>query len=748
MTEQMKRAVCRWCHARCRVVVHTENGRLVKIEEDRTDPRVDTMLPRTKGCLRLSGAKEYIYHPDRVKYPLKRIGDKGENRWEKITWEQALDEIAGKLEVVRGKYGPESLMITSGTSRTLFWPRVRFANLFGSPNLAGQGSICYGPDMAMTAAMIGWVGEIPDAPLPITTDANGKLTTRCILLLGMNPSHAHPRVWKTVRDAQRMGAKIIVVDPRRTETAEIADIWLQPRPGTDVALLMSMIRVIIEEKLYDREFVEKWCYGFDKVEERAKEYPLQKVAEITGVPAGKIKEAAMMFATQRPGISRHGMGMEHLENGLEAIQARIILTAIVGNIDVEGGEYIPGPGSGSLSGDQMDDEKMGLAHLVPDEQKKKQLGADRFKLLCWPGRDLICEHSKKWWGSEPTLRAYANYPLVLRAIVTGKPYPVRAGITTFSNPMVTQANTKLVYKALRSLDLYVVHDFWLTPGAQIADYVLPAASWLERPQFEQTPKIVAGEAALPAVKSDEFEYWTDYEFWRGLGIRLGQEKYWPWRTLEEAFDYQLKPLGISFRKFMDEKDGIYFPPNEYKKYERMGGFGTPTGKLELYSAVLERLGYDPLPCYREPMESPVSTPDLAKDYPLMLITGGRFSPYFHSEQRQIESIRKRRPDPQVQIHPETARKLGIENGDWVWIETVRGRVKQRCLYFDGIRPQVVHAEHGWWFPELPGEEPWLRGVWKSSINVVTSDDPERCNPRSGGWPLRTALCKVYKCKVY
>ena len=748
MAEQMKRAVCRWCHARCRVVVHTENGRLVKIEEDRTDPRVDTMLPRTKGCLRLSGAKEYVYHPDRVKYPLKRIGDKGENRWEKITWEQALDEIADKLEVIRGKFGPESLTITSGTSRTLFWPRVRFANLFGSPNLVGQGTICYGPDLTMTAAMIGWVGEIPDAPFPITTDVNGNLTTRCILLVGMNPRHAHPRVWKTVRDAQNMGAKIIVVDPRRTETADIADIWLQPRPGTDVSLLMSMIRVIIEEKLYDKEFVEKWCYGFDKVAERANEYPLQKVAEITGVPASKIKKAALMFATERPGVSRHGMGMEHLENGVEAIQARIILTAIVGNIDIEGGEYIPGPVSASLSGDETDEVKMGLAQLVSDEQKSKQLGADRFKLLSWPGRDMICEYSKKLWGDEPPLRAYANYPLVLRAIVTGKPYPVRAGITTFSNPMVTQANTKLVYKALRSLDLYVVHDFWLTPGAQLADYVLPAASWLERPQFEQAPKIVAGEAALPAVIANEFEYWTDYEFWRGLGVRLGQGKHWPWRTLEEVFDHQLKPLGISFRKFMDEKDGIYFPPNEYKKYERMGGFGTPTGKLELYSTVLERLGYDPLPCYREPMESPISTPELAKDYPLMLITGGRFAPYFHSEQRQIDSIRKRRPDPQVQIHPETARKLGIENGDWVWIETARGRVKQRCLYFDGIHPQVVHAEHGWWFPELPGEEPWLRGVWKSSINVVTDDLPDRCNPRSGGWPLRTALCKVYKCKVY
>jgi anaerobic selenocysteine-containing dehydrogenase len=697
--------------------------------------------------LRLAGAKEYVYHPDRIKFPLKRVGDKGENKWEKIPWEQALDEIAGKLKHIEERYGPESLMITAGTDRTTLWPRIRFSNLFGSPNLITTATICLGPGMSSAASMLGWVHEVFDAPLEIIVNADGKPITKSILLLGMDPRHSHPRVWKTLRDAKKMGIKIIVVDPRRTETAENADIWLQLRPGTDTALLMSLINVIIEEGLYDKEFVEKWCYGFNKVAERAKEYPLQKVSEITWLPAEKIKEAARMFATQRPGLCRHGMGLEHLENSMEALQAKIILSAIVGNFDVEGGEYIPGPLSSNANtgvGGNME-----LFDMLSPQQIKKQIGGDRFKLLARPGRDMISEYNKKLWGREIALPAYANYPLVLRAIITGDPYPVRAGITTFSNPMLTHANTKLVYKALKNLDLYVVHDFWLTPSAQLADYVLPAACWLERPHFDPiSNRIVAGEAALPAVIPNEFEYWTDYEFWRGLGMRLGQEEYWSWRTLEEVFDYRLKPLGTTFRKFMDEKDGIHFLPNEYKKYEKRGGFGTPTGKLELYSVILEKLGYDPLPRYQEPKESPISTPELAKDYPLMLITGGRVTPYYHSEHRQIESIRKRRPDPQVQIHPEAARKLGIENGDWVWIETVRGRVRQRCQYFDRIHPQVVHAEHGWWFPELPGEEPWLRGVWESNINVDMDDNPDRCNPRNGGWPLRTALCKVYKCKTY
>jgi anaerobic selenocysteine-containing dehydrogenase len=244
----------------------------------------------------------------------------------------------------------------------------------------------------------------------------------------------------------------------------------------------------------------------------------------------------------------------------------------------------------------------------------------------------------------------------------------------------------------------------------------------------------------------EYEHWTDYEFCRGLGVRLGQEEYWPWKNLEEVYDYQLKPLGVTFESFMT-KGGYDFPPNEYRKHEKIG-FGTPTGKVELYSTILEKLGYDPLPSYEESFENPVSTPELAKKYPLMLITGGRFKPMYHSEKRQVDSLRRKHPHPLVQIHPDTAARIGIGDGDWVWIETRRGRVRMECKCFDGLDPRVVHAEHGWWFPELPGEEPWLYGVWESNINVVIDDAPDVCTKRGGGWPLKTALCKIYKVKQY
>jgi anaerobic selenocysteine-containing dehydrogenase len=240
----------------------------------------------------------------------------------------------------------------------------------------------------------------------------------------------------------------------------------------------------------------------------------------------------------------------------------------------------------------------------------------------------------------------------------------------------------------------------------------------------------------------EYDRRPDFDFWIGLGIRLGQKDYWPWKSLEESFDSRLKPMGISFKELV-AKGGYDAWPKEEKKYERLG-FGTPSGKVELYSEIFKELGYDPLPQFYEPPESPYSRPDLAKEYPLILITGSRHYPFYHSEHRQIPSLRRQHPYPIVQIHPDTAAKMQIEDGDWVWIETPRGRVRQKCKLFDGMDPRVVSAQHGWWYPEMPGVEPWLHGVWESNINVVVDDEPAHCNSINGGWPLRTALCKVYK----
>lgn len=732
---EVKKTVCMWCHCHCSVDVFVKEGQLIRVEgkKNRADSK---LLNKTVGsCPRALNAPEWFHHPDRLNYPIKRVGERGEGKWDRISWEQALDEIAGKLDEIRKQYGAEAVATSSGTGRTHDEYRCRFFSLFGSPNQIGQGHICFGPTNMVSAIMFGgsfWasVGQ----------------KTQCTMVWGANPHQAWRRTWYQIAERKRGGMKLIVIDPRRTALAERADLWLQIRPGTDCALGLSLLNVIVKEKLYDKEFVEKWCHGFSKLADRAEEYAPEKVSEIIWLPADRIREAAHLYAANKPAVILTQMGMEQLPNSIEALQARYAITAVTGNLDVSGGELIRRVHPAAKTEYEIE-----LHHMLSPEQRAKQIGSGRWRAMSFPGYDLAIEAHKKMHSEfGRSHNCFAQAPSVFEAMITGKPYPVKAMITLSSNPVVTHANTKRVYKALRSVDLYVVMDFWMTPSAEIADYVLPAASWLERPVvwnvFDVGPMIEAGEAALPHQVHGKYDRRRDYDFWRGLGLRLGRAQYWPWETLEDACDDRLQPMGYTLAEFIAQKDGFDLPRYEKKSYEKTG-FATPTGKVELYSTIFEKLGYDPLPRFEEPAESPLNS-ELAKRYPLILITGGRHQPFYHSEHRQIESLRKMHPDPLAQINPQTANELGIRDGDWVWIETPRGRVRQRCQYFDGIDPRVVHAEHGWWFPELPGEEPWLHGVWESNIDVGTSNDPDHCNKKSGGWPLRTLMCRVYGARTY
>jgi len=728
MAKQTKVAICFWCKPRCRLKVDVEDNRLVKMSRSPIKA-----CPR-KYCSDL----ERFYHPDRLNYPLKRVGERGENKWQRITWDEALDEIAAKLQGLKTRYGAETLGVTAGTSRTYEELNSRFLNLFGSPNQCGQAQICHGNSAVVATTLYGW--------WPYWMNVEKLASTRCLMLIGRNPPHTHQTIWEGFLKAREGGTKLIVIDPRRSESAEKADLWLRIRPGTDAALLLGMIHIIIEEGLFDKEFVRKWCHGFDELTERAKEYPVEKVSEITWVPADQIVAAARMFATEKPSCAMEGMGVAHQPNSYGAIAARHIISAIVGNVDVKGGEELMGPAPFTT------EHEIELPYALPKEQRSKILG-NQFRLYTWPGYELIQRNVERVWGKRCDMFGYtcmASAPSLYKAIAYGDPYPVRALITLSSNPMVTIPNTKLVHKAIKSLDLYVVVDYFMTPSAQLADYVLPGASWLERSfhwnYHNTTPVIRAGEEALPPSIPGKYDRRNDYDFWRGLGIRLGQEEYWPWETVEAYYDDRLKPMGMTFKELV--KMGKWAPKAvKYKKYEETG-FGTPTGKIELYSTVMEKLGYDPLPYYKEPPESPTRTPELAKAYPLILITGGRFHPFFHSEHRQIESLRKRYPWATMQIHPKTAKELGLADGDWAWIETQHGRVMQRVKTDKDLDPRVVHGQHGWWYPEMPGEEPWLHGVWISNINVCTSSDEETCDEALGSWPLRTFQCKVYKVKSF
>ncbi|MEM3550600.1 MAG: molybdopterin-dependent oxidoreductase, partial [Candidatus Bathyarchaeia archaeon] len=397
-------------------------------------------------------------------------------------------------------------------------------------------------------------------------------------------------------------------------------------------------------------------------------------------------------------------------------------------------------------------------HLSP-EMKKKQLGADIFPIMAWPMFDLVKPHYKRVWRINPCVSGHmfgVNWPVLARTIITGKPYPIKSLIIWVGNPAVWAPNTKLVYEALSSsnLELTVVIDRWMNPSCTFADYVLPAATKsLERPYvatFEDFhPGLTVWEKAIEPLGERKDEYWI----FRELGKRLLPEEKWkdafPWETLEEADNARLEPLGLTLEEAKDFYIIATWTPRSYEHINpdtgRPRGFGTPTGRAELWITIFRQLGKSPLPYYVEPFESPVTQPELAKEYPLILNTGGRFRPQFHSELRQWGmGMREQHPDPLVEIHPETARELGIAEGEWVWIETKRGKILMKAKISSAIHPKVVNAEASWWYPELPGDQYWWYGNWISNTNVLTPDDYETLDPYTGSWQNRALLCKIYR----
>jgi anaerobic selenocysteine-containing dehydrogenase len=329
----------------------------------------------------------------------------------------------------------------------------------------------------------------------------------------------------------------------------------------------------------------------------------------------------------------------------------------------------------------------------------------------------------------------AHIPTLFRAIRKGNPYRVRALLIFGNNPLVTVANSREVYEALMKLDLLVITELFMTPSAAVADYILPAAFWPEVEQVIAYP-LVAENVAMAQQKviqvgQSRQDEWIMDELAKRLNL-LGSEQ-----NFKEIMNYQLSSLGINFQK-LKEKSFVY-PPHQYKKYEK-DGFRTPSKKVELYCKSLERMGYDPLPTYKEPSESPLGSPELAKEFPYILTTGSRRLEFFHSEHRQVESLRRRRPDPLVEIHPKTAMNHQIEQSDWVIVSSPRGSIRSKAFITEDIHPDVINLDHGWWFPEKDGPD---FGFLESNANVLTSNDPPY-DPAFGSYQLRGLLCRIEK----
>lgn len=693
--EQTIKSYCRFCHGSCGVLVHVKDGAVVKIEPDPDSP-----ISHGTMCSKGLATLQIAYHPDRVIYPLKRAGKKGEGKWQRISWDEALDTIATKYRKIKEDYGAEAIVIGYGTGRDYETYLYRFANLLGTPNVLTAGHQCYGSRVAITTVTCG--------NLPI---CDYEAEPKCVMVWGSNIVWTNPDEYKAenLNKTLAKGAKLIVVDPRLTYLAGRADVWLQLRPGTDTALAFGMLNVIINDRLYDKGFVEKYVHGWEKFVERVEEYPLNKVEDITWVPASKIREAARLYAQTKPACIQWGISIEQTINCIDNNRLLTDLMAITGNLDIPGGNVLMVPPPIRVA------SEFGAHRLLPPEQRKKRLGGSTFRLA-----DRIAVIAPK---------------TVWDAIVTGKPYPVKAVQLHGSNPVITREGANDVYQALSQVEFMVVADFFLTPTAELADIVLPAATWLEMDNTADSWKR-SGYIFAKRKIVQIGECWQDHKIFNELGKRLGQGEYWR-DNVEADLDNVLEPSGITFKQFKEM--GYLRGKMEYRKYEK-NGFSTPTRKVESYSTIMEDLGYDPLPRYREAPESPISTPELAKEYPYILTTGFRSPVFFHSEFRQIPWLRDLHPDPIVEMHPQTAAKHGIKDGDWTFIESPRGRIKQRARLTIGIDPRVVAIEHGWWFPEIkdPGH-----GWNISNSNILTSNDLKQCDPAMGSNNLRALLCKIY-----
>ncbi len=684
-------ATCGMCIEECGIMVHVEDDRIQRVEGMEDHPFSEGFI-----CASARAIPEYVHSDKRIQYPMK----KESGGWKRISWDEALDTIADKLKEYKAEGISQSFGVFTGDPvnmalRMGYYLVWRFCDVYGTPTRFYDGDLCYTPRIRAYFQTIGKM-TTPDI-----------VNTRCVVNWGGNPQNSFPPLYMRIRRAMKEnGAKLIVIDPRRIPMAREADLFLQPRPGTDAMLALAMMQVIISEQLYDKDFIENWSVGFDKLAQHVEQFTPEMAQEVTGVPAGDIRQAARMYATTKPACLQAGEKLEQTSSGFRIAQCVVMLQAMTGNIDALGGGVL------RLSG--VKERSYRLTKLMGDTLC---VGADKYPIYHKSGR-VFHEGVMPNWGD-----------LVLK----GDPYQLKMLIVSGGNPMVSWPNTNKVSRALDELEFLVVMDPFWTATAEKAHIVLPACTFMERIAMcgiyegMSTPAVQFRRQVVPPL----YDSRSDCSFWLALARRMGGEfdEYIPWNSDEEAMDYWLSPSGLTSKYLGEEHPtGIVQGSDELIFDYRKHGFATPSGKCEFWSQELEDMGIYPLPVYREPAESPVSSPEISREYPLILITGVRELEYWHSQQRHCASLMRRNPEGRAEIHPSTASAYGIAEGDRMWIETPRGRACMKAIVTEDIRPDTVATRHGW--PDDANE------------NLLTDDvpvDPE------GGFPALTgALCRIKK----
>ena len=673
-------------HGGCTLLVGVKDNQIVKIKGDPTG-----YLSRGYICPKGVASPDRLTHPDRLRYPLKRAGKRGEGKWQRISWAEALQEVAGNLLKIREEHGAKAVAFGVGMPKGLeHFVLIRLANIFGSPNVVASQDVCHAPREITGIHTCGFY-PVADFHHP----------SKLIVLWGSNitSTNEEGEICSFFREQIKNGTELIIIDPRNIDPAKNARMWLQIRPGTDNALALGFLNVIISEGLYDKEFVEKWTVGFSDLAEHVKSFTPERVSEITWIPPDLIREAARYYAATKPAVIQWGNPIEHNIFTFDTTRALICLMAITGNLDVPGGNV-----------EAHDPNIVGLgpfvrADLIPDKRK-----------------DMVSTHHR----IIPRLMTVA--PAYFRkAILEGIPYPVKGFYAMCCNPIMTYADSRQTYEALMKLDFIAVADIFMTPTTALADIVLPAATQFE---FDDIGHLGLGHGyilARPKVVDPPAECWPDIKIMNEIGKLISPPELWhdDYRMFLEDV---VKPAGLTYAEFVEK--GYLKGPDRFKSYEKKG-FKTPTGKMELALSTAEKFKLAALPQYKGLPE----TED--PDYPLLL-TSAKSRYFLHSSYRWLEKLRKMRPHPRLEIHPETAKKFGISQGDEIVIETKYGRITQVAHITDGIDPRVVCAAHGWWFPE---GRPDAQYDWdKSNFNMLTSTD--KLGREYGTPNLKALPCRI------
>jgi anaerobic selenocysteine-containing dehydrogenase len=677
--------VCRLCSACCPVEVEVINGQLESAK--RISP-----FDKTLSCPKLTHLKSIVYSKDRVLKPLIRETLKED--FKEVSWKEALDFIAEKLERVKLQYSPKSIAFLRGMAADWGTPwdyAVRFMSSLGSPNAIGNGSICFvARDMAHTytyGAM-----TIPQAK-----------DSKCIVIWGKNDKNTVLTMAEAIIYAKQNGAKIVVIDPVKNFFTDMADFWLRIKPAHDGFLAMALIKVIIEEELYDKEFVYNYCTGFDALQETVSKINLDYLAENSWIPVDEILGVARLYAKTKPACIIDGNGLDMQTQTFQTVRAVCILRALTGNIDLPGGDFIPQPIP--LKNIQLREKIINIPSVMKD----------------YP----LFEKFHPTWGLH-------GQSCLIDAILDNQPYPVRFLFVQSGNPAVTMMDSTRVRKALESLDCLVMIDMFKNKTSNYAHAILPAVSCFEKTQINRAYVRNSFIMLQKKVIEPLGESKSDIEIIFEIAKASGLKEFFPWETVEEALDFQLSPTGLTVDELKKNPKGIWYETPRFRKYEKEG-FKTPSKKVEIFSETLSNNNFSPIP-FMNGFPDDIISFSKEKDYNFIGISGERVGCFTNTQFLKIFPLRNIEKEPYIDIHPKSAEKLNLKSGDTVSVTTERGKIEMKVKLSEYVQEGVIRIAWGW------GEE---SDKW--NLNFLTDDfkrDPITCTP-SG----RFFYCKVEKLEV-